>query len=872
MSFRFLSRRSEGPGEWNATEVYRKVAEVKFCCRAIQWQGVRLRATGMKVRWLITASALAASATAIAQSQPRAPVGDEPAKVVGRYCVTCHNNKLKTGGMSLERLDARHPAAGDEAALETWEKAVRKVRVGMMPPDSAPQPSAQERAGLVAWLESELDRAAAADLHPGSVGVHRMNRAEYGNAIRDLLDLRIDAASMLPADDSAFGFDNIAETLGASPALVEQYLSAAGKIAALAVGDPGMGPAAEVLRIRQDESQNVPVPGMPVGTEGGTVVHTTLPLDGEYELDVKYMISNLGAMKGLEMEHEVEIAVDGKRIHKTTIGGDKDFRALMRNITEAQQDVERRSSTRVSLTAGPHEISVGFVYQGVLLGSARLEPFVRSSQDNLDATGHPHIETLTITGPFHPTGVSDTPSRRRIFVCRPPAGATEAQESACARTILKHLARRAYRGNETAGDIDRLMQFFAQGRAQQVNAGRSFEGGVQTALERLLASPKFTFRVERDPEQAAPGSVHALSGLELASRLSFFLWSSIPDDTLLNAASAGVLASPQGLEMQVRRMLADPKAHALTENFAGQWLYLRNLEGIVPNSSDFPDFDDNLRQAFRRETELFFGSIMDGDRNVLDLMTADYTFLNERLARHYRIPYIYGDHFRRVTLNDKTRWGLLGKGSTLMVSSHTDRTSPVVRGKWVLENLLGTPPPPPPPDVPPLNEGGQREGRVLTMRERMAEHRANPPCAGCHKLMDPIGLSLENFDAVGAWRDQEKGGDSAAIDASGKLLDGTEINGPVALREALVRKPEIFVSTVVEKMMVYALGRGLTAHDMPAVRKVVRDAGAHDYRFSQLVLSVVDSEPFRMREKPVHAALRTTPVTTARMESGPGRK
>ena len=808
--------------------------------------------------WRLAALFLAAFSPALLFSQPGTAAGERQAAVVQRYCIGCHSNKAKIGGLSLERFDIRHPANGGEAALETWEKAIRKLRVGMMPPQGAARPTAEERAALISWLETELDLAAALEPHPGSVGVHRMNRAEYANAIRDLLGLTIDASGLLPPDDSAFGFDNIAETLGASPALVEQYLDAAGKIAALAVGEPGTGPAAEVFRIRQDESQNIPIDGMPVGTEGGTVVQPILPLDGEYRIDLTYLISNLGAMKGLEMEHTVEIAVDGKRVHLATIGGPKDFTALMRNISDSLRDVERRSSTRLFLTAGPHVVSAGFVYQGVVQGSARLQQFLRSTQDNLDATGHPHIETLTITGPFHPTGVADTPSRRRIFVCRPKAeshasgAAADAQEQGCARTILRQLARHAYRGFDTPADLDRLLEFFAQGHAQ-----RGFEGGIQTALERLLASPKFAFRVERDPAQLAAGEVHALSGLELASRLSFFLWSSIPDEALLKVAAAGRLDNPKVIEDQVRRMLSDPKARALTENFAGQWLYLRNLEGMVPNSSDFPDFDDNLRRAFRKETELLFDSIVQEDRNVLDLMTADYTFLNERLARHYRIPYVYGSHFRRVTLTSETRWGLLGKGSTLMVSSHTDRTSPVVRGKWVLDNLLGTPPPPPPPDVPPLNESNQREGRVLTMRERMAEHRANPVCAGCHQLMDPIGLSLENFDAVGAWRERENGGRSPLIDASGTLLDGTQVTGPVELRKALLRNPEIFVSTVAEKLLIYALGRGLGPHDMPAVRKIVRGAKHRNYCFSQMVMGVVSSEPFRLRAKPAVEAVRS---------------
>lgn len=774
---------------------------------------------------------------------------DAQAAVIKQYCVGCHNDRLKTAGLTLESLDVRHPAEGGELALEIWEKVIRKVRVGMMPPQSAPKPSEQQRNSLVSWLESELDSAEAKRPNPGNIGVHRLNRAEYANAIRDLLDLKVDPATLLPPDDSAFGFDNIAETLGASPALVEQYLSAAGKIAALAVGDPDTGPAAEVIRIRQDTSQNVPIEGMPVGTEGGVMAHATLPLDGEYRLDIKYIISNLGAMKGLEMPHDVEIAVDGKRVHFATIGGHEDFMALMRNISEGLQAVEARSSTRVPLTAGPHEISAGFVYRGAVQGSPRLQQYIRATQDNLDATGHPHIETLTITGPFMPTGISDTPSRRKIFTCRPKSNG---DEQACARKIISQLAHRAYRGNDTPEDVNRLMEFYAAGKAQ-----RGFEGGIQTAVERVLASPKFTFRVERDPANVNPGDVRPLSGQELASRLSFFLWSSIPDDMLLDVAAKGQLTKPAVLEAQVRRMLADPKAHALTENFAGQWLYLRNLDGMVPNSVSFPDFDDNLRQAFRKETELFFESIVQEDRNVLDLMTANYTFLNERVARHYRVPYVYGSHFRRVALDDQTRWGLLGKGSTLMVSSHTDRTSPVVRGKWVLENILGTPPPPPPADVPPFNENGNRGGRVLTMRERMAEHRAATACASCHQLMDPIGLSLENFDAVGSWRDRENGGNSAAIDASGTLLDGTNINGPVELRNALMKKPDIFVSTLTEKLTIYALGRGLSAHDMPEIRKIVRDAGRKDDRFSELILGVVKSKPFQLRAKPGSAPVQS---------------
>ena len=548
----------------------------------------------MRLRLLAIVTALGALCVPFLFSQsPQEKDAESHAALMGKYCLTCHNNRLKTGGMTLESLDLRHPAAGNDAALETWEKVVRKVRVGMMPPQGAPAPTEAERGALVAWVEGELDHAAAERPHPGSVGVHRMNRAEYANAIRDLLDLKIDAASLLPPDDSTFGFDNIAETLGASPALVEQYLSAAGTIASLAVGDPGTGPAAEVIRVRQDASQNVPIEGLPIGTEGGVLVHTTLPLDGEYRLDIKYMISNLGAMKGLEMEHDVEIAVDGKRVHLATIGGHQDFTALMRNISEAEQMVEARSSTRMPLKAGPHDISAAFVYRGRLEGSTRLQPFIRSSQDNLDATGHPHIETLTITGPFNPTGVADTPSRRKIFLCTPKARAPQAEESACARTILARLAHRAYRGTDTRHDLDRLMEFFANGRAQ-----RGFEGGIQAALERVLASPKFTFRTERDPAKTTAGDMHRLTDLELASRLSFFLWSSIPDDRLLDLAARGELSKPDVLEAQVRRMLADPRAHALTENFAGQWLYLRNLDGMVPKRTRVPRFRRQSASGF----------------------------------------------------------------------------------------------------------------------------------------------------------------------------------------------------------------------------------------------------------------------------------
>jgi hypothetical protein len=764
----------------------------------------------------------------------------ERAAFIEQYCSECHNAEDWAGSLAFDQLSV----ADLHTAPDVWEKVVRKLRVGMMPPQNAKQqPTVALRHAAITSLVSQLDKTAKAKSDPGPYLLRRLNRAEYQNAIRDLLDLEVDAATLLPPDDSAYGFDNNAEALGTSPVLVEQYLSAAGKIASLAVGDIDTGPSAYTFRIRQDASQDIPVQGMPVGTVGGGMLHTVLPLDGEYRLDVTFFKSNLGAMKGLELAHQVEIAVDGERIHSASLGGKEDFTALMQNITEAAAAIEARSSTVAKLSAGPHDFSVGFVYQGATQNSQRLQAFLRSSQDLLDVTGHPHIETLTITGPYKVTGPGDTPSRRRIFSCRPAAPTAEpsAQELSCARDILSRLARQAYRGVVAAKDIDVLLAFFSEGRKRN-----GFESGIQTAVERLLASPKFTFRIERDPTNAKPNVAHHVSDLELASRLSFFLWSSGPDEELLRLAEQKKLAKPKVLEQQVQRMLADPKARALVDNFAGQWLYLRNLRSMVPNSTGFPNFDDNLRQALLTETELFFQSIVQDDRNVLDLMNADYTYLNERLARHYGIHDVYGNHFRKVQLKDEARWGLLGKGSVQMVTSHTDRTSPIVRGKWVLENLLGAAPPAPPPDVPPLppdTEGGQ----VITMRERMQAHSTNPACATCHAMMDPIGFSMDKFDAVGSWREHEAGIDSSRINATGVLLDGTAIDGPIELRQALMQQPEIFVNMLTEKLMIYALGRGTVASDMPEIRKIVRAAEKEEYRFSQLISGVVRSVPFQLR-------------------------
>jgi mono/diheme cytochrome c family protein len=780
------------------------------------------------------------------QQDPQPAPATSRAAVVSKYCVSCHNGRSKSGGLALDQMDYGDLAR--DAAV--WEKAIKKLRVGMMPPQGAAQPDAATRQDLIAWLATSLDQSASREPNPGRPVLHRLNRAEYANAVRDLLALDVDPSTLLPPDDSAYGFDNVGDVLGMSPVLLERFMEAANKVGALAIGDPDIGTAAQTFHIRQDASQDTHVEGQPIGTVGGILARVTLPLDAEYQMSVKMFRTNLGVVRGLEYEHDVEYTVDGARVHTFRMGGEADFKANLVNMTKAGDAIDERGRITLKLTAGPHVIGAAFIARSDAPNPTRLQPFIRSSTDTRDTSGHPHFDTLTITGPISATGPGDTPSRRRIFSCRP---ANRASEDGCARQIIARLSRLAYRGDVTDVDRQRLFGFFDAGRRD----GGSFERGVQQALQRLLASPKFCFHIEEDPAGLAPASVYRISDRELAARLSFFLWSSIPDTQLLDLAAQDKLHTPAVLEQQVRRMLTDPKADALTTNFAGQWLYLRNLKNIQPNSEAFPDFDDNLRQAFEREASLFFASIVHEDRNVLDLMTADYTFLNERLAQHYGVPNVYGSHFRRVTLTDEARFGLLGKGAVLMVTSHVDRTSPVVRGKWVLDNLLSAPVPPMPNNVPPLNEDPNRGGRILTMRERMEEHRKNPGCAACHRIMDPIGLTLENFDAVGAWRTRD--GDSVTgpgtpIDATGQLLDGTKVDGVITLRQALLRQPDLFVGTVAEKLMIYALGRGLQPYDMPSVRAIVRGTAQTNYRFSSIVMGIVNSTPFQKRvtlEEPV---------------------
>jgi hypothetical protein len=775
--------------------------------------------------------------SAVGGQQPSASLApsDVYRSAVKRYCGGCHNDTLKTSGLSLDHVELTNVSAD----ADIWERVIKKVRVGMMPPQGALQPDVATRDGLVSFLTHALDQAATTRPYPGRKLIHRLNRAEYANAVRDVLNLDVDPAGLLPPDDSAYGFDNVADVLGFSPLLMERYLSAAGKISALAVGDPQIGVASETIHVRQDASQDRHVEGQPIGTAGGMIARTTLPLDAEYDIQVKLFRTNLGAMRGLEYPNQLEITVDGSRVHLASFGGDADFKASLHNPTEAGDAVDARTHARVRLAAGPHLIGVAFIERAPAQGSLRLQPFLRSSHDTYDVTGYPHVDAFSITGPFNGTGPGDTPSRRAILVCRP---ARPSDEEPCGRRIASTLAHRAFRGSDDSEDVQRLMDFYREGRRQG-----NFDAGIQLVVQRILASPKFTLRIERDPSGASPSTPYRIDDLELASRLSFFLWSSIPDSELLQLAKRGELHRPEVLRAQLARMLADAKSAAFTDNFAGQWLYLRNLKNMVPLSTQFVDFDDNLRRSFQTEAELFFNNVLHEDRSVLDLMQADYTFVNERLARHYGIPNVYGDHFRRIVLTDDARRGILGKGAVLMVTSHTDRTSPVVRGKWVLENLLGVPTPPMPANVPPLDDSASTPGKVLTMRDRMTAHRANPVCANCHKIMDPIGLAMENFDAVGAWRTREGGTLGSPIDASGVLLDGTKIDGVVSLRQAIMKQPDVFVQTLVEKLMIYALGRGLQAYDMPSVRAITRSAASHEYRFSAILEEVVTSTPFLMR-------------------------
>ena len=767
-------------------------------------------------------------------SAPESSVSPQRA-FLNRHCVSCHNAKLKNpaGALSLDLVDVDN--VGENAAV--WEKTVRKLRARAMPPAGPGRERPDERSyeSVVSYLEASLDRVALDKPNPGrSETFQRLNRAQYRNAIRDLLALDVDVSAMLPTDDASQGFDNV-NLSGLSPTLVERYLSASRKITRLAIGLPPRSPDARTVVLPLDYTQDYHVEGLPYGTRGGTLFEHNFPVDGEYEFQIRLSRNRDEQIEGFNETLNIELALDGERLRSFSLTPNRPERGAgpAQQYMTDESDVDAGLKGRFPVKAGPHTVTAAFLKRPGLPEAAR-QPFKADYNGRSLAA----IFSVSVAGPYNPGAPGQTPSRQRIFVCQP---SKPSAELGCAKTVIERLARRAYRRALADTDREKLLNYYREGRAE----GGTFERGIEMALRAILASPDFLFRIERDPQRVASGSAYQLSDVELASRLSFFLWSSIPDDQLLDLAIGGKLRNSRILEQQIRRMLVDKRSEALVENFAEQWLYLRNLAAVTPDPRLFPDFDDNLRQAFRRETSLFFESIKNEDRSVLELLNANYTFVNERLAYHYGIPNVYGTHFRRVALPEGSpRRGLLGQASILTVTSYANRTSPVQRGKWVLENLLGMPPPPPPPNVPPLKENKSSGGKVLSVRERMVEHRANPVCASCHSIMDPIGLSVENFDAIGRWRTTE--GD-APVDASGGFPDGSAFAGVAGLRQALLQRPELFVTTFTEKLLTYALGRGLGYDDAPAVRTIRRSAASDDYRFSSLILGIVRSAPFQMR-------------------------
>jgi hypothetical protein len=763
--------------------------------------------------------------------------------VIDKYCVGCHNTRLKTGGLALDQLDlTRLPDHADVA-----EKVALKLRAGMMPPLRSPRPDKATLDGLITWMETELDRQAAANLT--APGIHRLNRAEYQNVIRDLLGIKIDAAKFLPSDNSTSGFDNIAGALTTSPALMEAYLSAAGKISRLAMAS-NTAPTFVEFNVPDDATQNYHVKGLPFGTRGGILIEHEFPAEGDYEFKIVPIFEgNMGQANdpfGQILGERLAVTIDGKQVH--LFDWDKQMVGAPRSGVPTPP---------IRVTAGLHKVGVTFLATNYAPDSNINRVFERATIETGGIPGYlffPHVGKVKIEGPFNPGGGATAPNRSRIFVCRPGANASAREEEACARTIVSTLARRAFRRPVTAADVTVLMEFYASGR----RAGR-FDDGIEKAMRRLLADPEFVYRREVAPAALRAGGAYRISDVALASRLSFFLWSSMPDDELLTLAEQGRLREPAVIEKQVRRMMADAKSAAFIENFAGQWLNLRALATVAPNPSVYPNFDDNLRVAFRREVELLFDAIVQEDRSILDLLNADYTFVDERLAKHYGIKNVYGSRFRRVTLGPDLdmRRGLLGKGAWMLVTSQATRTSPVTRGKVFLETFLGVSPPSPPPNVPMIKPPAQDNtgsAKEPTMRERMAMHHQNPTCSSCHSLFEPIGIALENFDGVGAWRLQDE---SQPIDPSGTLADGTRIDGPTSLRDLLLRNSEQFSRVVADKLLTYALGRGLEDQDMPLVRAIARGAAAGDYRFSSLVLGVVRSEPFQKNVKGGEVALQT---------------
>ncbi|MBL8793740.1 MAG: DUF1592 domain-containing protein [Planctomycetia bacterium] len=783
--------------------------------------------------WISVLFVASASVSGYWAEQHAKPVPASEAKLdraavktfVTQHCTSCHNSDDKKAGLDLDALStedlAAHPAA--------WEKVARKLAARQMPP-LGKRPDEKTYQSMVAALETELDRVAAARPDPGRTPtLRRLNRTEYQNAIRDLLALDVDAAALLPVDEANHGFDT-APLGDLSPTLLERYLTAAEKISRLAVGRTPTSPNSDTFRVPADVTQEGHVKGLPLGTRGGLLIPYTAPRDGEYDIQVWLTRDRNEHVEGLREPHEMEVLVDRQRLAAFTVKPPEKG--------EGHDQIDANLKARIALTAGPHDLGVTFVQNAPLLLETKRQPYAARWNLHRHPRQSPAIFQVTVTGPYRATGHGTTPSRQRLFTSTPTKGA---DEDACAKQILSKLLRRAYRRPVTEANLDKVLKFYRQGREQG-----DFDAGIEKALAAVLVNPQFLFRVEQDPKDVAPRTAYRVSDLDLASRLSFFLWSSIPDDELLDLAERHELRKPEVFEAQVRRLLADARSRNLATNFAAQWLHLRNLESITPDLRLFPDFDDNLRKAFRQETELFVESVFRDDRSVLELVQADYTFVNERLAKHYGIPHIYGSRFRRIDVGpEHHRGGLLRQGSVLTVTSYATRTSPVIRGKWTLENLLGTPPPPPPADVPSLQEN--TVSASLPIRERLAEHRSSTSCAGCHRLIDPPGFSLEQFDAVGRWRLLAEG---QPVDAAGGLPDGSTFAGVAGLEKALLARPELLARTLTEKLFVFALGRVPEASDAPAIRQIVRDARAQNYRFSALVVGLTTSPPFQQRRLP----------------------
>jgi hypothetical protein len=761
--------------------------------------------------------------------------------MVDRYCVGCHNtrNPLPAGApLALDKVNYADPAAD----MLTWERVIKKLGVGAMPPQGSPTPGHAELNRFRAALIASLDAAAAKKITPGRFVLHRLNRLEYQNAVRDLLGVTVDVSELLPSDGGDHGFDNIAAALPTSALLLERYLTAALRIADLAVGDAAAEPGAVTFTIPTTTSQYTHVEGLPLGTRGGLVVAHHFPADGEYVFSgrlLKTVAEGLVGVEGHETPHDFIVTIDGRKVFSAPIGGKEDHDAAKGNTPVAREVFDKRmTSPRIKVSAGLHDVGFTFVERPHEEQNV-WQPLLRASQEAHNPSGLPRLRNGMIEGPFNVTGLSEMPSRKMLFVCTPTAAS---QEAACAERILSTVAKRAFRRPVSKADVAEPLEQYSRER----KAGGNFDDGIRVGLARILTSPSFLFRSEMSPASLPVGAAHRISELELASRLSFFLWSSIPDDELLNLAIAGRLRAPGVLEAQVKRMIADPRADAMMNAFTGQWLQLRNLDKVVPDILIYVDFDDNVKQAMRRETELFFASVVRENRSALDLLNADYTFVNERLARHYGIKGVYGTRFRRVPVTDPNRRGLLGQASLLTLTSVATRTSPVLRGKYIISNLLNTPPLAPPAVVPDLAESAHKD-KPSTVREQVERHRANPTCAACHRNIDPVGFALENFDAVGQW--QTKTRDGLPIDSAGVLADGTKVDGPTALRNALLSRPEVFVGTVAEKMLIYALGRGLEPIDMPVVRGIVRGSAAQKYAMQSIVLGIVRSNPFQMRTK-----------------------